>query len=116
MAVIIRYDTAASDSTFAKSAKTFERRGLKLGQITGFGDQAYYFDNKAGKTHSYHRRGPEGVPAGARHGVGADQPDRRNRALRLERVRNHALAGWRRQSANWELGLMTRVPSASLVP
>ena len=49
VAVIIRYDTAANDSTFAKSAKTFEHRGLKLGQITGFGDQAYYFDNKAGK-------------------------------------------------------------------
>ena len=32
MAVIIRYDTEASDSTFAKSAKTFERRASSWGR------------------------------------------------------------------------------------
>ena len=48
-AAIIEYDTAANDSTFAKSKVVFERRGLTLGPITHFGDQAYYFDGKVGK-------------------------------------------------------------------
>jgi hypothetical protein len=48
-AVIIRYDTDSNGSTFANSKKTFERRGLTLGQITDLGDQAFYFDGEAGK-------------------------------------------------------------------
>jgi hypothetical protein len=48
-AVIIRYDTDSSYSTFAKSRTTFERRGLALGPINDLGDQAYYFDEEAGK-------------------------------------------------------------------
>lgn len=48
-AVIIRYDTDSSGSTFAKGKVVFERRGLALGPITDLGDQAYYFDGKVGK-------------------------------------------------------------------
>ena len=47
-AVIIRYDTDASASNFVKYRTTFERRGLKLGPISGLGDQAYYFAAQAG--------------------------------------------------------------------
>jgi hypothetical protein len=49
-AVIIRYDTRTSASRFAKYRTSFERRGLKLGPITGLGDQAYYFADQAGHT------------------------------------------------------------------
>jgi hypothetical protein len=49
-AVIIRYDTDASASNFVKYRTTFERRGLKLGPISGLGDQAYYFADQAGRT------------------------------------------------------------------
>ena len=49
-AVIIRYDTRTSASKFAKYRTSFERRGLKLGPITGLGDQAYYFADQAGHT------------------------------------------------------------------
>jgi hypothetical protein len=49
-AVIIRYDTHTSASRFAKYRNLFERRGLKLGPITGLGDQAYYFADQAGRT------------------------------------------------------------------
>ena len=42
--------TDSSGSTFAKSRANFERRGLKLGPITGLGDQAYYFSEQAGKS------------------------------------------------------------------
>ncbi len=48
-AVLIRYDTDSSSSTFAKSKRTFERRGQKLGSITSLGDQAYYFTEQAGQ-------------------------------------------------------------------
>jgi hypothetical protein len=48
-AVLIRYDTDASDSTFLKGEKEFEHRGLKLGPITELGDMAYYFNVSAGK-------------------------------------------------------------------
>lgn len=47
-AVIIRYDTGVSASDFAQTRTTFERRGLKLGPITGLGDQAYYFSSSVG--------------------------------------------------------------------
>ena len=49
-AVIIRYDTDTSVSNFARYRTSFERRGLKLGPITGLGDQAYYFADQAGHT------------------------------------------------------------------
>jgi hypothetical protein len=48
-AVLIRYDTASNNSTFAKSKTAFVRRGQKLGPITGLGDQAYYFTESAGQ-------------------------------------------------------------------
>jgi len=48
-AILIRYDTDSSASTFAKSKETFERRGQKLGAITGLGDQAYYFSEQTGQ-------------------------------------------------------------------
>ena len=47
-AVIIRYDTGVSAADFARTRTTFERRGLKLGPISGLGDQAYYFASQAG--------------------------------------------------------------------
>lgn len=50
VAVIIRYDTDSSASSFDKYRTSFERRGLKLGPITGLGDQAYYFATPAGHT------------------------------------------------------------------
>ena len=49
-AVIIRYDTDTSASRFVDYRTSFERRGLKLGPITGLGDQAYYFADQAGHT------------------------------------------------------------------
>ena len=48
-AVIIRYDTDSSASTFAKSKEIFEHRGLVLGPIPNLGDQAYYFNGEVGK-------------------------------------------------------------------
>jgi hypothetical protein len=48
-AVIIRYDTDVNAADFARSRTSFERRGLKLGPITGLGDEAYYFGTKAGQ-------------------------------------------------------------------
>jgi len=48
-AVLIRFDTDSSNSSFVKSKETFERRGQKLGTITGLGDQAYYFSVQAGQ-------------------------------------------------------------------
>ncbi len=48
-AVLIRYDTNSSDSLFAKSKAAFQRRGQKLGPITGLGDQAYYFNEQSGQ-------------------------------------------------------------------
>ena len=47
-AILIRYDTDSSESTFLNGEKNFERRGFQLGPITQLGDQAYYFDEKAG--------------------------------------------------------------------
>lgn len=47
--MLILYETDSSSSAFAKSRETFERRGLQLGPITGLGDQAYYFSERAGK-------------------------------------------------------------------
>jgi hypothetical protein len=47
-AVIIRYDTGISAAGFARSRTSFERRGLKLGPISGLGDEAYYFATQAG--------------------------------------------------------------------
>ena len=47
-AVIIRYDAGVSSDDFARTRTSFERRGLKLGPISGLGDQAYYFATKAG--------------------------------------------------------------------
>ena len=47
-AVIIRYDTGISVAVFARSRTSFERRGLKLGPISGLGDEAYYFATQAG--------------------------------------------------------------------
>jgi hypothetical protein len=50
-AILIRYDTGSNASTFASSREVFERRGLKLGPISGLGDQAYYFsDHEGGAT------------------------------------------------------------------
>jgi hypothetical protein len=49
-AVLLLYQTGSSGSTFAKSRQNFERRGLKLGQVTGLGDQAYYFSEQTGTT------------------------------------------------------------------
>jgi hypothetical protein len=48
-ATILRYDTDSSVSTFAKSKKEFEHRGLELGSVAGLGDQAYYFYQPAAK-------------------------------------------------------------------
>ena len=48
--VLILFKTDSSASAFAKSRENFERRGLKLGPITGLGDQAYYFSEQAGKS------------------------------------------------------------------
>lgn len=47
-AVFIRFDTGASNASFAKSRQAFEHRGLKLGPINGLGDEAYYFSLDAG--------------------------------------------------------------------
>jgi hypothetical protein len=47
-AVLIRYDTRSSQSTFVRSAQIFKHRGFALGRITNFGDQAYYFDQGTG--------------------------------------------------------------------
>jgi hypothetical protein len=49
-AVIIRYDTGVTSANFANTRTTFERRGLKLGPISGLGDEAYYFDTQVGKS------------------------------------------------------------------
>ena len=46
-AVFLRYDTDASAASFAKSRQAFENRGLKLGPVTGLGDEAYYFSLSA---------------------------------------------------------------------
>jgi hypothetical protein len=46
--VIIRYDTDTTASAFVKYRTTFERHGLKLGPVTGLGDQGYYFTEQAG--------------------------------------------------------------------
>ena len=46
-AVLIRYDTNSNASTFANSRGVFERQGLKLGPISGLGDQAYYFSDQS---------------------------------------------------------------------
>jgi hypothetical protein len=48
-AVIIRYDTGINASSFVKYRTLFERRGQKLGPITGLGDQAYYFSDDTGR-------------------------------------------------------------------
>jgi hypothetical protein len=42
-AVFIRFDTGASNASFAKSRQAFEHRGLQLGAVNGLGDAAYYF-------------------------------------------------------------------------
>jgi len=47
-AVIIRFYTDTSVSSFGNYKTSFEREGLKLGPITGLGDQAYYFAAQAG--------------------------------------------------------------------
>ena len=47
--VLIRYDTDSNAAAFTTSQHNFERRGLKLGPITGLGDQAYYFSEPAGQ-------------------------------------------------------------------
>lgn len=47
-AVLIRYDTGSSETSFARSAATFERRGFRLVRVTNLGDEAYYFNEKAG--------------------------------------------------------------------
>lgn len=49
-AVIIRYDTDISTSSFVRYRSLFEHRGQKLGPITGLGDQAYYFADETGRT------------------------------------------------------------------
>jgi hypothetical protein len=48
-AVLIRYDTSSSNSTFVKSKVAFARHGQRLGPITGLGDQAYYFTEQVGQ-------------------------------------------------------------------
>ena len=48
-AILIRFDTDSSGSTFAKTKRAFELRGQKLGPITSLGDQAYYFSEHAGQ-------------------------------------------------------------------
>jgi hypothetical protein len=45
-AVLLQYDTDSNDSTFANSKEVFERQGLKLGPISGLGNQAYYFSDQ----------------------------------------------------------------------
>ncbi len=47
-AVIIRFYTDTSVSSFGNYKSSFEREGMKLGPITGLGDQAYYFAAQAG--------------------------------------------------------------------
>lgn len=49
-AVIIRYDTGVTAADFADTRTTFEKRGLKLGPISGLGDQAYYFASQVGQS------------------------------------------------------------------
>ncbi len=49
-AVLIRYDTDASEKSFAASEKTFARHNLKLTPIQGLGDKAYYFSLSAGES------------------------------------------------------------------
>jgi hypothetical protein len=48
--VIIRYDTDTTASAFATARAAFEGHGLKLGPITGLGDQGYYFTEQTGNT------------------------------------------------------------------
>lgn len=47
--VLIRYDTKAGNSVFEKDKEVFQRKGQKLGPITGLGDQAYYFTERSGQ-------------------------------------------------------------------
>jgi hypothetical protein len=47
-AVLIRYDTDSSESSFTRSEKNFERRGMQLGPVNGLGDKAYYFSDSTG--------------------------------------------------------------------
>ena len=50
LAVLIRFDTNSSEKAFASDRSIFESHGQKLGQVTGFGDEAYYFSETAGKS------------------------------------------------------------------
>lgn len=47
-AVLLRFDTDASEKVFANSKKAFQRSGLKLPPIEGLGDNAYYFSLSSG--------------------------------------------------------------------
>ena len=49
-AVLIRYDTHSSESSFTRSERNFERRGMQLGPVLHLGDKAYYFSEPAGHT------------------------------------------------------------------
>jgi len=42
-AIVLRYDTDASPSTFSRDRSIFEHQGQKLGPIVGLADEAYYF-------------------------------------------------------------------------
>jgi hypothetical protein len=47
-AVLIRYDTHSSESSFTRSEKNFERHGMQLGPVLHLGDKAFYFSEPAG--------------------------------------------------------------------
>ncbi len=48
-AALINFNTRASTAAFTKSAEEFEHRGIQLGQVKDFGDEAYYFNTLDGK-------------------------------------------------------------------
>jgi hypothetical protein len=48
-AALIDFNTRSSKTVFARSQYVFEHRGLQLGQVQDFGDEAYYFNRKAGQ-------------------------------------------------------------------
>jgi len=49
-AMLIRFDTNASETSFDKDRTVFEKHGQKLGAITGLGNEAYYFSGQVGET------------------------------------------------------------------
>ena len=49
-ALLVRFDTDATEASFTKDRGILEKDGQKLGAITGLGDEAYYFSSQIGSS------------------------------------------------------------------